>query len=389
MHRARSDTNPDFSSSLIDYQTDRIYTELNWVFGHPTPNDICRALDVICLLSNHVPPSENYDLFHKVMQASITEANSEKKWEASRLTLHSVYKGDKFAPRVEDPENILTFLSHHFELAIAHCQNQDKPIQNALRALVTGSVTTGALEDFDPTAPSFIRGICHAFQGNRPDELRKVALLFLPLISDRWFNTYSLPTNSIQMDNFCKDWASAVDGNDLTDDVKTAALTALLGMINSSDWRPRIAREKWKLLEHFTLLPDDSQPLRRCLDNSELMDAIANVDNPVGITFWLEILWSKCTELPPAVREQLETVTKNIARNEGEADPDTCQPHIGRYLLNMNSALRRARDELRRYAASPTDPVAVALEKKVENLRQAVSALNAIKRENPPTGVKG
>jgi len=314
------------------------------------------------------------------MQASITGANSEKKWEASRLTLHNVCKGDKFLPRVEDPRNILTFLSYHFELATTRGKNQDEPIKNALCALSSGSVTTRSLKDFDPTAPSFIRGICHAFQNSRPLPLRKAALLFLPLISDRWFNTYSLTMNSMQMDKFCKDWASAVDSNDLTDDdIKMAALTAFLGMINSFDWRPYIAHEKWKLLEHITLIPDDSKPLRRCLDNLEL------VDEPVARNLWLEILWSRCTELLPAVRKKLETVTGNIAR---EADLDASGPNVERYLFNMNSKLRGARDELRQYASSPTDPVAVALKKKADNLRQAVSALNAIKRENPPVGAK-
>jgi len=49
-----------------------------------------------------------------------------------------------------------------------------------------------------------------------------------------------------------------------------------------------------KLLEYLTPVADDFQPLKRCLDNPELMDAIRNVANPDVVVLWLAILWFKC-----------------------------------------------------------------------------------------------
>jgi len=69
------------------------------------------------------------------------------------------------------------------------------------------------------------------------------------------------------MRSLCVDWASAIDGIEHTCDVQKATLAVLFGMVNSSHWRPHIVTEKWKLLEYFTSVPDDSQPLRRCIDN--------------------------------------------------------------------------------------------------------------------------
>lgn len=149
------------------------------------------ALRLITPLSEDDIATKSYKLFHIVMQASISPAYSEdKKWEASRLALYGAYKRDKFLPRVEDPQEILDFLNYHFKLA-AQGNSQDGPIQNALCALgyASNPAATEALKNFDPTQPSFVYGIRQIFQKERPVQLRKAALFFLPLIGDRWFNT--------------------------------------------------------------------------------------------------------------------------------------------------------------------------------------------------------
>ena len=78
--------------------------------------------------------------------------------KASCLTMQVACEGNGF----EDTHHILTFLNHYFELVTGHSQNHDKPIENAFCALVhTSSTLIGeALEEFDPTQPSFIHGIC-------------------------------------------------------------------------------------------------------------------------------------------------------------------------------------------------------------------------------------
>ena len=168
------------------------------------------------------------------------------------------------------------------------------------------------------------------------------------------------------------DWASTIDNIELTHDVKRAILTVLFGMINSPHWRPHIVTEKWKLLEYFTSVPDDSQPLRRCIDNPELTDAIRDMDNPATMVLWLAILWLKYKELIPQVQAQLEAITKEIAQGRRRTDLD-------RYLKTIDSELRKAEEALTQYTTWSTDPDAVVL-RKIDNLQTARSALVALKR---------
>ena len=333
-------------------------------------------MELIAPLSENDIATESYHLFHVVMQAPVTDAyTQEKKWQAARFTMHGAYKWDEFLPRVEDPQDVLTFLGHHFGLATQDGENQDEPIQNALRALAYASsaATIGALKAFDPTEPSFARGIRHIYQDDRPPQLRRAALFFLPLIGDKWFNTRVPIMRPDQMGALCADWASAVDGTEHTYDVQKAALAVLFGMINSPHWLPHIVPNKWKLLEYFTSVPDDSQPLKRCLENPELTSAISEVRNPAAMVLWLAILWLKYKELIPEIREQLETFTREVAQGSRRTDLDW-------YLSVMDLELRKAEDSLMQHNAWSTDPAAVALRKKIDNLQQTRAALITIKR---------
>jgi len=310
------------------------------------------------------------------MKAPVSPTYSQdKKRRASRLTMHAAYKWDKFLPWVEDPDDILTFLDHHFDFATRSGENQDEPIQNALRALAYASkpVAVEALQRFDPTKSSFVSGICYVFQGARPFELRKDALFFLPLISDRWFNTPHPIIDSDQMRDLCVNWASIVDAIEHTPDVQQAILAVFFGMINSDHWRPHIVKDKWKLLEYFPSIPDDSQPLRKCVDNPDLVEAIRKTADPVVTTLWVKILWLKYQELLPTVREELERVTKEVAKSGRRADLEI-------YQAAIESESMEAEDALTQYTTWSIDPVAVTLRKKIENLQDAKQALIAFKR---------
>ena len=358
----------------------RIYEKLVETFQNhnPATEEVDRALqamELIAPLSRNEIALKSYHLFNVVMQTTISPAFSqEDKWEASRLAMQGAYKWDKFLPWVDDPQNILVFLDHHFDLTTRGGQNHDEPIQNALRALAYASnnVTIESLKRFDPTEPSFIRGICYVLQDDKPFELRKAALFFLPLIGSRLFDTRVSIMEPDQMKSLCVDWGSAVDGIEHTDDVQEACLVVLFGMINSPHWRPHIVADKWKLLEYFTSVPDNSEQLKKCLDNPELTDAISNVDSPVAMVLWLAVLWLKYKELIPEVQEKLETVTKEVAQGTKRANLDM-------YLSVIDSESKKAQDRLAEYGTLSTDPVAVALRTKVDNLRQARASLIAIK----------
>ena len=178
---------------------------------------------------------------------------------------------------------------------------------------------------------------------------------------------------SDQIVALCTGWASAVDGIELTFSVLEPVLAVLFGMIDSSHWRTHIIPNKWKLLEHFTSVPDDFKPLKRCLDNPELINAISELENPVAMVLWLAILWSKYKELIPEVRLQLETVTTDVAQSSRKADLDV-------YLSTMDSELGKAEESLTKYTVWSIDPTAVALRTRIDNLRQARASLLALTR---------
>lgn len=333
-----------YHSKGADGIIDAIYKRLVDTFWNPaTADEIDRALEAMKLIDplieDNVASQSSY-LFHIVMQSPVLPSFPEKKWEISRLAMRGAYKWSGPLPPVEDLPDILTFLEHHFGSATRDGQNQEEPIQHAFCALgfASGPASIEALERFDVTVPWLIRCIHYALQGERPSRLRMAALSFLPFVGDRWFNAPNPITSPDQIRDLCVDWASAVDGDiEATDGPPPSTLAVLFGMVNSPHWRPHIVKEKWKLLEHFTLVPDDSQPLRKCIDNPELMDTIRNEEGPATMAAWLAILWYKHEELIPQVREKLERIMMEVVQDQ-----------LDMGLAVMDAELGRVRDALKR-----------------------------------------
>ena len=366
----------------------RIYEKLFETFrkSTPTTDEIDRALEaleLIAQLSLYEIATESYRLFHVVMKSSVSDAHfQDAKWRAARYAIHGAYKSGEFQPWVEDPNNVLTFLDHHFTSHLRTSQyyyNYNTPIQDALCALAYASdpATIEALKQFDPTKPSFVHGICYVYQDNHTIQLRKAALHFLPLIGGRWFNTPHPIMEPGEMKSFCVDWASAVDSIEHTFEVKKAVLAVLFDMMNSPHWRPHIASDKWNLLKYFTSVPEDSQPLRRCLDNLELMDAISKEENPAVIVHWLEILWLNYDALIPEVREQLETRTKEVAHDQGGRKAD-----LDIYISAIERKLAEAHVTLRQYTKLSAHSAAADFSTKIDGLQQARIFLVALKEGN-------
>jgi hypothetical protein len=131
----------------------------------------------------------SYELFHTIMASSVV---GDRKWEAARLTMNGAYNWDKYLPWVEDPKDVLAFLEHHFEFQ-ANGETQDIPITNALRALAyaSGKEKIEALKKFDCTQLSYVKGICRSFRDEKPFQLRKTILFYIPLVESRWFDPRS------------------------------------------------------------------------------------------------------------------------------------------------------------------------------------------------------
>ena len=317
---------------------------------------------------------QSHDLFHVIMNAPITLAyTQEKKWQAARYLLRGLCGwADNFCYWAGDPQDVLTFLSYHFDLANQDGEYPDEPILHALRTLgyTQDPVTIEALRHFDSTKPTFVSGICYAFQGDKPPSVRYSALYLLPRIGDKWFVGPHPIMEPDQMRRLCTDWASFVDITVKTPRVKKEALAVLFYMINSPHWRPHIPTNTLRLLDWFTSVPDDSEPLKRCLDNPELTDVILGIADPAVVVAWLKILWLKYGELAPGVRGKLETATKETAQTRKSA-LDVC-------LSVVDSELKKVEAVLEEDDTSSVD-LGSTTDTKVDNLRQARAALLVLK----------
>ena len=365
---------PHLKSSL---QIRKILDALIGTFQNPNltnPADIDCALDAVELitaLSEEEVATKSYELFYVIMERPVsTVYTSEKKWKAARLALHGAYKWNMDLPPVKKPQPILDFLCYHFEL-VQGGEDHDGPVQSALLALAfkPTSETIKALKNFNPTGLSFVHGICHVFQKCKSPQLRKAALFFLPLIADKWFNTRRPVVDDSGMKSLCLGWASAVDEVWGTDDVREPTLAVLLDTINCPHWRPHVVPEKWKLLAHFDSVPDDSQPLARCLRNPGLVDAVTTAGNPDAAILWLKILLLKYNQLDPKVRDRLEVSVKGPQKMNAD-----------NYLSMIQSELDEAEQELLAYGTWATTPAAVALKEKIDSHKGAIEFLKLAKR---------
>ena len=236
------------------------------------------AMEFIAPLSKIGTAAKNYDLFRVIVRA-IPDSSPvcPEMWKASRLALHLAYKWDEGLPCVEDPGDILAFLNHHFNLAKKD-GDHDGPIQDALSALAYASTpeTIEAFKGFNPTQTSFMHRVCHlAFQGTPSLELRKAALLSLPLFADKLSN-HSEPI--MKHEEMCRCWAPAVCEVWDPDDTRKPA-PAVLDIVIPPHWS-------------LYIVPGDK----------ESVGMIPNTGNSEGETFRSAILRSKRNGLEPGVQ---------------------------------------------------------------------------------------
>ena len=334
----------------------------------------------------------SYSLFRVILASSF---DKEDIWKASRFAVHGAYKWDRFLPWVQDPNDLLKFLSHHFSIqAKGEDEISSEPIQDTLRALAyaSGEVTIEALKKFDPTEKSFVEGIRKAFENDRPFQTRKAALFLMPIIQDRWFD------DSLQQDvvpdeqkiAFCKNWASAVDGIEHTYDVKKAASSTLFSMMNSSKWRLHIAEDKWKLMEWFTVLPEESKPFSACKKNPEVLPWLkSKAENPTEgegknsakanqglMKLWLAILWLDYVNLPEAVRDQVLEMTKVVISK--------VRHDVNFITVVMEAEKERYRTELKEYPLWSIDDKATTLRTRVETLNSSMEKFFEVVGEAKP-----
>lgn len=382
-------------SSETEALLGKIYSKLESTFkGHVVQefDRSCDAMRLIAPVEDNTVCQSSYSLFRVILASPF---NKEDIWKASRSAVHGAYKWDRFLPWVQDPNDLLKFLAYHF---LIQTQGEDEvskePIQDTIRALAyaSGEVTIEAFKKFDPTEKSFVEGIRKAFDSDRPFQTRKAALFLIPIIQDKWFDD-SLEQDVVSDDQrteFCKNWASAVDGIEHTYDVKKATISTLFSMMNSNKWRPHIAEDKLKLMEWFTVLPEDSKPFNACKKNPEILPWLkSRAENPTEgegknsarvnqslMKLWLAILWLDYVGLPEAVKDQVLEVTKVVISK--------VRHDVNFITVVMEAEKERYQAELKEFPLWSIDDKATVLRARVDNLNSNMETfLEAVGEKKP------
>ena len=348
-------------------------------------------MKLIAPVEDNTVCQSSYALFRTII---VSPFDKEDIWKASRFAVHGAYKWDRFLPWVQDPSDLLKFLSHHLDLqARGEHEIAEEAIQDTLRALAyaSGEVTIEALKKFDPTDKWFVNGIRKAFEDGRPFQTRKAALFLMPVIQDRWFDDSSEEdvVAEDQKAEFCKHWASAVDGIEHTHDVKKAASSTLFSMLNSGRWRSHITEDKLKLMEWFSVLPDDSKPFAACKKNPEILPWLkSRADKPTEgegknsaraneglLKLWLALLWFDYVNLPEVVRDQVLEMTKLVISK--------VRHDVNFITAVMEAEKERYQNELKEFPLWSIDDKATTLRTKVDNLNNSLEKfLEAVREMN-------
>jgi hypothetical protein len=152
--------------------------------------------------------------------------------------------------------------------------------------------------------------------------------------------------------------------------MKKAVASVFFGMANSAIWRPHIPQDKWKLLEYFNELPDESSPRLRCEANEGFVRALKATDNRGVLKLWLAILWRAYAVLKPVVVEQLVENTGEVI----EASPHD----VGLFMAVMESEKTAADNEMFVYSRWSVDGKAIKLREKTDKLQQAKKKLEDV-----------
>ena len=362
-----------FDSSENEALCTRIFSKLESVFTNHVTQEYARSLEVLRLiapLQNEIITTKSYSLFRAILSSSIEK---EELWAAARLAVHGSFKWDKFLPWVEDPDDVIKCLTHHFAI---QAEGEDdvakQPIEDILRAIsyASNETTLEGLKKFDFTDKLFFGGIRKALEEDRPFETRKAALFFMPKIQDKLFDDSleDVIPDEVKVE-FCKSWASAVDGIEHTEDVKKVTSGALFGMMNSKRWRSHIVKGSLKLMGYFAYLPDDAKCFATCKKNASVLPWLRSRADEAGgegteesklWRLWLAILWSDYASLPKDIRDQVLEVTKVVISK-------------GRHDVNFISRIMAVEKE--RYQTELDGHEAASLDDEPERLRARLEGL--------------
>ena len=324
----------------------KVFEALSAIFSSRLiPPLAIRALKLVTRLAPKDVADASYGLFKTIMTS---DDLTDQYWKAARLAIHGAFQRsvDDKLPRVEDPTEIIKFLNHHLCLQAA---GEDHRSSIVLALNATSSTRDGRPTDsmvncigkFDCASPSFVKGMRSILDPSNSILIRGLAIDLLSLISGQWFNSEDPVMEPGDMSEFCEHLAVY-----MVDDVRPQSVTRrrffsiLFGMLRSPEWRSHIVTRLWSLLAHWTLVDEEQESFKWCLQNAiELLDFTKGLLYVEGFRWWYGTLWLHFDKLDPTVHGEVERIARDISSGDGLSD-------LNLYLDLIGQEVKRTRQEL-------------------------------------------
>ena len=269
-------------------------------------------------------------------------------WVAARLAIHGAFQRsiDGTLPPVGEPVEILQFLNRHLRLQ-GEGEDHASSIAVALNAITStqnGRFTPEMVEcirNFNCALPRFVKGMCSILHPSSLALTRGLAITFIGLISDQWFDSLLPIMESKERSEFCKHLAVYMLEEILPDRIiRRRFFPILFGMLRSSKWRENIDTRLWGLLAHCALVEGEEDSFKWCLQNAlEILEFTGRSRDDERFKWWYGTLWFHFDKLNSTVQGEVKRIAKVMSSGDGPSD-------LSLYLNLIGQEVERTRRQL-------------------------------------------
>ena len=271
-------------------------------------------------------------------------------WEAARHAVHGAFQDSvhdsTLVPRVGELGEIHRFLDYHLGL-------QGTGKDHTFSIILAINATTAVSQDdrplplaaesirkFNYASLSFVRGVRSMMDPSSSRESRTSAVGLIALISDQWFNSPEPVMEPKERSEFCGHLAMFIDINGHPTRVKRAGISIFFGMLRSQGWRNHIVPKLWKILAEWTLVDEEQESFKWCLQNAtEILEFTGRSPSDQRFKWWYGTLWFHFDKLDQTVRGEVETIAKDMLSGGGLSD-------LNLYLGLIKQVVNKMRREL-------------------------------------------
>jgi len=256
---------------------------------------------------------------------------TDQHWEAARLAAFGAFERnvELSPPLAGDHKEILKFLDHHLGLQGAgedHISSFNSVLEPFLIKLSSGRwpdpLVVECISKFNCASPSFVSGMRSIMHPRNTFDLRWKVTGLMTLISSQWFDSPTPVMEPEEMSEFCEHLAVYIIDDALHGDfVQKCSATILFGMLHSSEWRKHIAPRFWCVLAYCTLVDEELESFKWCLQNAlDLLEYTRGLAGGEGLKWWYGTLWFHYDKLDTTVREEVERIAKDMTLGSGLSD---------------------------------------------------------------------